>query len=387
MIGLLLMVTAPVSAEHNSKMMSGTQKGPPPKVAKELQGIIEKALKSKEIPGIVIEIDSPRWTWRSSAGRASLAPAIAADPAMKFRIASASKTFTAAAVLRLEEEGRLRLGDPIDKWLPAKIAAMVSRHSQVTVRMLLDHRSGIIDRDLATIMALQRSHPDKPLSIDEAIRHCIDAGSSFPPDTRWAYSNAGYMLLTLVVDRAAGMSYEDYVRSRIQDNLSLRDTILHTAAKIRGIPGPHMCCLYRDKGTGSWTDGSDMFVTWSRGAGDIISSTADLTTFHKALRNGRLLTSAAALNKMRSFRQIPSLSMHAMTCNGGLGYMQMRSVLFNTTLEGHVGGYSGAVTAMLYWVEGDTYITFNTNGGYSTGYEMAFIFPIVEYLRRSAHEH
>jgi D-alanyl-D-alanine carboxypeptidase len=69
-------------------------------------------------------------------------------------------------------------------------------------------------------------------------------------------------------------------------------------------------------------------------------------------------------------------------CSGGLGYMQMRSDLLNVTLEGHVGGYSGAMTAMLYWVEGDTYITFNTNGSYFPGFEALFIFPIIEYLGR-----
>jgi D-alanyl-D-alanine carboxypeptidase len=355
---------------------------PTQETARGLQRILERGLVSTRVPGIVIEVDTPRWAWRSAAGKSSIKPPVAADPSMKFRIASASKTFMAAAILRLAGEGRLSLSDPIDRWLPEKVAAMVPRHSRVTVRMLLDHRSGIVDRDLAVVMAAQHNRPDRPLVLEEAIRLCIDSKASFSPDTRWAYSNAAYMLLTLIVDRAAGVSYEEYVRSRIIEKLALGGTIMPTSPAIKGIPGPHMCCLYPNKGAAFWIDGTDMYMTWSRGAGDIISSTADLTTFHKALREGRLFNNSATLVKMRTFRDIPSLSINGMRCSGGLGYMQMRSDILNTTLEGHVGGYSGAVTAMLYWVEGDTFITFNTNGSYSPGYEAAFIFPIIEHLGR-----
>ncbi|HSC49223.1 MAG TPA: serine hydrolase domain-containing protein [Gaiellaceae bacterium] len=117
-----------------------------------------------------------------------------------FDIGSVAKTFTAAAVLRLEQEGRLRLDDPISRFLPH----VPARQRRVTVRRLLTHTAGLpqsFGRDLERVGRAA------------AVRRFLRAPG--PPAGRFAYSNAGYTLLAAIVERASGMPFRRFVRTRL----------------------------------------------------------------------------------------------------------------------------------------------------------------------------
>jgi len=251
--------------------------------------------------------------------------------------------------------------------------------------MLLVHRSGITDNDLGALMSAQLSSPDIPITTRDALLQGLSKGSLFAPGKGWSYSNAAYLLLSLIIDRNSGMTYEEYIRRKIIVPLDLKDTIMPTDPPLKTIPGDHMWCVYRSGTGASWNDNIDMYYLWNRGAGDIISTVANLNTFHRALREGHILK-PEMFRKMCRFEKIPLSSPNPLIkdldSRYGLGYASVQSKSLNTTLEGHVGGYSGSMTAMLYWKEGDTYLAFNTNGSYSPGYETAFIFPIIHYLKQ-----
>lgn len=135
-----------------------------------------------------------------------------------FRIASHSKTFTATAVMQLLERGRIRLDDPIGRWVPELAASAVAA---VTIRELLGHQGGIIrdgvDRDFWQLM---RPFPGR----QELIGLCLGHGKVFAPNLHFKYTNVGYSLLGLAIEAASGEPYHDYVRRHIVESLGLRNT-------------------------------------------------------------------------------------------------------------------------------------------------------------------
>ncbi len=333
---------------------------PPKEISDGLQKVVTDGLESSEIPGIVVQVVTPNWTWTSAAGNASLDPQISAEPDMRFRIASVSKTFTATAILKLAEEGKLDLNDSIDRWLPQKYLDKIQDHSNITIRMLLLHRSGLADYDeMESMVPMQRSKPDTPITTDAAIFQGLDKGLLFLPGTNFTYSNVGYLLLARIVDEASGTSYEDYIRSIIIEPLGLKDTFMPTSPATNVIPGKHMRCLYRENYSSAPEDYTTMYVFWDRGACDIISTIDDLNTFHKALRGGKIIGDKM-LREMQDFKSIAPVD----TSQGyGMAYGFKRTSLGsqNGTLIGHSGGYPGSMTAFYYWLEKDTYISMNTN--------------------------
>jgi CubicO group peptidase (beta-lactamase class C family) len=118
-------------------------------------------------------------------------------------IGSITKEFTAAAVMQLVEAGRLSLDDTVRHWLPA----FESGGRRVTIRALLTHTSGL--------------HGSLRPDGDGAVPHPV---FDFPPDSAWAYSNAGYLLLGRIVERASGISWGEYVRTRLAPRAGLRRT-------------------------------------------------------------------------------------------------------------------------------------------------------------------
>jgi len=157
-VTLILMVICGtgVSEEIEPDASSDT---PPAALAEELRQILETGIQNADIPGIQASISTPRWTWSAAAGNASAITGEPARPGMPFLIASITKTFTAVAVQKLAEEGKLSLEDPIDIWLPSDLAARIPESSTITIRQLLDHTSGIADYDEMVIIEEELKDP------------------------------------------------------------------------------------------------------------------------------------------------------------------------------------------------------------------------------------
>jgi len=346
--------TKPVETRHNS---------PPPTVSTDLQGIISSGITKAGVPGIQIEISSPQWTWNSAMGNASLSPNIPARPGMRFVIASVTKTFTSVAIQKLADEGKLSLDDSISRWLPANVAQKIPNNSVITVRQLLDHTSGIADYDEMGIIDSELKSPDTPVSYHTAMWQGISASPLYPPGAGYTYSNVNYILLTLVIDKAAGVPYEDYMTRNIFVPAGMNDTFIH---RTNQITGPHMECLDTIGNTSAMKDYSNIYIQFDRGAGDIVSTAADLNRFHHALRTGQLISrqSLARMQELtpQSVVVTPVPGAGNVTTGYGLGYSIMRyPPSYNLTIYGHQGGYPGSSTILYYWEEKDTYIAMNAN--------------------------
>ncbi|HET6784242.1 MAG TPA: serine hydrolase domain-containing protein, partial [Pseudoxanthomonas sp.] len=161
---------------------------------------------------------------RKSYGLADREARIAATPATNYRLASVTKQFTAAAIMLLVEEGRLSLDDGVRRWLPSLPAGSDS----ITVRHLLTHSSGLIDyEDVMPADFIGQLHDADVLRLLEAQNETY-----FPPGTGYRYSNSGYALLALIVERVSGQAFADFLRLRVFQPLGMA----HTLAFVEGGP-------------------------------------------------------------------------------------------------------------------------------------------------------
>ncbi|MHB8163171.1 MAG: serine hydrolase domain-containing protein [Methanoregula sp.] len=333
------------------QQVGGKGPNPPPEETRAaLQHIMDTGIQTAGIPGAVVDIATPQWTWNSAAGNASPITGEKAQPGMRFLIASVSKTFTSVAVQKLAEEKKLSLDDPIERWLPADLVEKIPNGKVITVRQLLDHTSGIADYHEISVILQEYQDPDVPVTYQTAMWQGINESPLYPPGTNYTYSNVNYILLTLIIDNASGVPYEDYVTRNIFVPVGMNDTFIH---ETNHIPGPHMTATQRGE-NGTYVDVSNLYVQFDRGAGDIVSTTADLNRFHRALREGKLISksSLAAMEKP---------SPQSREQGYGLGYMTGFNEASNLTLQGHGGGYPGSFTLWDYLPEKDTYVTLNLN--------------------------
>lgn len=346
----------------------GSLAPPPAEVAATLQRILETGLQQAEIHGVVVQVMTPAWIWTSSAGHAGIYPPYAATPSMRFRIASVTKTFVATAICKLAEDGFLSLDDPLIQWVPGwiqdKLREKFVDPNVLTLRLVLQHRSGIGNDDEMSIIKEALVNPDVPVPVEFSITQGLDASPVGPPDGQFLYSDVGYHLLGFVIEAASKVTYKEYLQDKILTPQRLDNTFPATG---RTIPGEHMRCLFDWNGDGVLEDMTDLYMNWDRGAGDVISNTADMNRFHLALRSGQII-SAPMLQEMFAFKG---------EAQYGFGYGVQAPGVY-----GHEGGYPGSHTGMYYMAEIDTYLTVNVNSLTPEERDKLYVVnPLMRYLK------
>jgi CubicO group peptidase (beta-lactamase class C family) len=219
---------------------------------------------------------------RRGFGYADLEHHFAATPATDYRLASVSKQFTAAAILLLAEGHKLSLDDSIRHWLPT----LPPFTERITLRQLLDHTGGLLDyEDLIPPTQTEQVSDDDVLRL---IAH-IDHGY-FAPGSAYRYSNTGYVLLGLVIEKASGMTLPAFLKARIFAPLHMDRTLLYEHH--RGPAVPDRAYGY-SRIDGHWQRTDQSVTSATRGDGGIYSSIDDLAKWDAALYDDRLLSAAS----------------------------------------------------------------------------------------------
>ena len=237
-------------------------------------------------PGVLVLVrDGPevRSDVRGVADLDQARPVRAGD---RFRIGSVTKTFVATVILQLAGEGRVRLGDSVEKWLPG----LVPGGHRITVRHLLSHTSGLYDYvDDPKVFAPYAQKPAYVWDPRRLIEIAVTHPPPFPPGRRYAYSSTNYLLLGLIVEAVAGTPLEQQLRERIFEPLGLGQT----SYAPRFVSGPflhgHRPPSHQGVVTGPPVDTSHEAASWTWAAGAIVSSADDLRRFFAALLGGQLL--------------------------------------------------------------------------------------------------
>ena len=272
-----------------------------------------------------------------------------------FRVGSITKTFVATVVLQLAAEGTLGLDDAMERWLPG----LVPNGQAITLRQLLNHTSGIYNYtdDQAFFSSLTRN-PRRVLTPVELVAVATKHGPNFDPGRSWSYSNTGYILLGLVIEKATATPLEQELRERIFQPLALTHTSFPV---VPTLPRP-FARGYLPVGLVRTPNGKPIDVTvwspsWAWAAGALVSTAGDLARFYGALIRGELL----AAEQLREMKTAVPIS------NGpsqyGLGLASESSNCGRVL--GHTGGVPG-YTSIAYSSEDggrQTVVLINTSPG------------------------
>ncbi|MFC7585390.1 serine hydrolase domain-containing protein [Nonomuraea antimicrobica] len=207
----------------------------------------------------------------------------------RYRAWSQTKQMTATVLLQLVKEGKLGVDDTLGKVLPITVGQdLVERAGEITIRQLLHHRSGVPDyngpgsTDLRPFDDLTTRH-----TWTELAKISRGTPRTSEPDARYAYSNTNYILLGAIIEKLTGNTLAEEFERRLFTPLRMTRTYLPTRPD-QGIKGPHGHGYYpRPDGTLRDVDRINPTTMWA--AGGVISTARDLTTFHRALAQGRLL--------------------------------------------------------------------------------------------------
>lgn len=233
----------------------------PPFTVPALDGIAASALE-RGIPGLTIGVRKGSSLYVKSYGTP--------PPGAVYQIASVSKQFTAAAIMRLADQAKLRVEDKARTWLPE----LDQRFDAITIEHLLTHTSGVRDYNE------QLTTPYEPKTQQEIFALIISGPPLFSPGARFVYSNSGYFLLGMIIERASSQTYAQYLRDAFFTPLGLRETsycdpapdgwYIDTNGSVHAIPAADMSLAYA--------------------AGALCSSAGDLLRWNEALAAGRVVS-------------------------------------------------------------------------------------------------
>jgi CubicO group peptidase (beta-lactamase class C family) len=215
-------------------------------------------------------------------GRADLENDVPATEHSVYRIGSITKQFTAAAVMQLVEQGKVRLTDSIGAYLPTLPAAWRG----VTVRQLLNHTSGIPSYTDIGAAWLRRWGEEMPP--DTLVALTASQPMWFAPGSSWRYDNSGYVVLGMLVEKLAGRPWATDMEERFIKPLGLTETLNCLTAPVV----PHRVHGYEPTGAG-WVNTPFLAMTQPYAAGALCSSVVDLAKWNRALHGGRVVSAAS----------------------------------------------------------------------------------------------
>ncbi|PJE99475.1 peptidase [Streptomyces carminius] len=303
-----LSTDAMATGERTAKAGAAAHHGERAQLRKDARAVLETG-----VTGLTVRVQDERR--RSTTVRAGVADLRGNRPVpydAHYRIGSDTKTFTAVLVLQLVAEGKLDLDDTVEQWLPGLVQGNGNDGSRITVRNLLQQTSGLANYTNLQFQSLETMKQDflanryTSLAPEERVKLAMTVAPEWLPDaadpgseTRWSYSNTNYVLAGMIIEKITGNSWEREVRDRIVKPLRLKDTFAPgTSARI---PRPTATAYTKFPGEKRLTETTEQANAWSDGA--VISTTADMNTFLRALLGGRLLP-AGQLAEMK--RTVPA---------------------------------------------------------------------------------
>ena len=251
---------------------------PDGQIANRLEEYLKPFVQTGNLTGSVLVAHKGRVLFRHSYGMANYELQVPNSPETRFHLASVSKAFTAAAILQLQEQGRLSIADPLSRFVPD-----FPNGGRITLDNLLTHTSGIPDiNDISDYDTFARS----PHAIQQLVAKFANLPLEFQPGSSYAYSNSNCNLLALVLEKVTGESYGGYLRKHIFDPLGMPDSG-HDGDASQLIP--MAASGYKPAGITDYEKAP--YLDWSNktGNGSLYSTVDDLYRFDRALNTDAIL--------------------------------------------------------------------------------------------------
>lgn len=285
-----------------------------------------------------------------TAGFADLTTQQPMTPDLHYRVGSTTKTFTAVMLLQLLAEGKLKLRDPLEKWLPD---LPIPNASSLTIEHLLRMRSGLFDfEDDLSLLGNLDAHR-RPYTLEQVLHLSIKHPARSLPGATYEYCNTNFCLLELIIERITGHALPVELGQRIFDPIGMTNSS-YPAEDDLTLPEPYIRGYERTPE--GWEECSRVF--FGRGDGALISTARDLARFFRALLFERTLLPYDLLQQMMSVVQDQSLAEEMY----GLGLMA--DSLSSGTVWGHAGGGFGYRNLPYLQCETGRFVVFMINGSY-----------------------
>lgn len=316
---------------------------------------------AKGIPGIQVTIKNNDGWYATAGGYTSIESRELLQPCAGSWLFSLTKAYTASLVMKQNEKGLIDLDGVVTQYLPLDISARIKGSDQITVRMLLNHSSGLINfTDLPVYMTGQFNNPSDQPSISEMLEMVFDKELLSQPGTTYFYSNTNYLLLYVVLEKITGKNYQELLESEILHPLQLKHTwynISPEKATILNFPNYYFDRYAKDQ-LENVTLWNHYVGNASYSWGGIAATPSDAILFYEALMQGRVV-SAASLQQMTTWFQ--GQGSGAPDYGLGIEYWQFKPG--STPQRGHEGDGIGNSTMILFVPDNNTYLYINCTAG------------------------
>jgi CubicO group peptidase (beta-lactamase class C family) len=283
--------------------------------------IVQSYVDAKQFMGSVLVARGDALLFNKSYGMANLEWNVPNTPTTKFRIGSITKQFTAAAILLLEERGKLTVEDPVKKYIPDAPEAW----DKITLYNVLTHTGGIPNfTDFS-------DYPQKslsPMTAEQIVAWFKDKPLDFEPGAKFSYSNSDYALLGYVIEKLSGQTYEKFLQENILTPLGMKDSGYDSNTAII----EHRASGYSRTRTGPVNAGY-VNMTVPHGAGGLYSSTLDLLKWEQGLFGGNLLKPESLAKMTTPFKENYAFGLIVQTTDGRKNIWHNGGIQgFNTSL-------------------------------------------------------
>ncbi|MCA1615126.1 MAG: beta-lactamase family protein [Acidobacteria bacterium] len=329
-----------------SARAEGGGKGSNPALLTAVDSIAADALRGRPLPGLSVAVArGGRTVLAKGYGFADLERKVPATPETVYQIGSVSKQFTAAAVMRLVEQKKVRLDDPLTKYLPD----YPTRGHRPLVRHLLGQTSGI--KEFFTVRGFDEmeSGPPERYSRQDLIDLFKKEPFVYAPGERWAYSNSNYTLLGRIVESASGRTFDQYLQETFFRPLGMSAT--HSCG---ARPAGELLAKGYMPGGGGFTPAPPVNMNTAVGDGGLCASVLDLVAWTRALTTGRAVSRA-------SYRMMTTPERVRRGYRPDYGFGLSLVPLDGRRRVGHNGDITGFMSALAYYPDDDLTVAVLTN--------------------------
>ena len=317
----------------SSKQASSSRRTGKSKAAqkRDLKATIQTLVDNGYPGALAAKTDKDGNTVGATAGKGNLATGEAPPLDGEVRIASNTKTFVAVLIMKMVEEGKVKLDEPIETYLPGIVKGQGVDGKKITVRQLLQHTSGLPDFGDGQLdsFAIRNDY----VSPRDVLDGVLSRPAQFAPGAKFQYNNANYIVLGLLAERVAKRPITEQIETKIVKPLGLKHTYMPTPGE-KTIRGKHPHGYHtRDGKPGKLEDITEADPSWEWAAGSMISTPSELNKFMRPVFDGSLL-SQASISEMK--KSVPAPEMGGEYGLGLIGYKSSCGVVW-----GHSGNNPG----------------------------------------------